>query len=260
MPRRDVPARPGGASSRSLQSFSADDHKSAPTWRSNLSRIDYLGSSMLVLAIGTLLLGLSLKTSSIKATGEDYRWSDPLIWGLLSVAAATTIIFVLIEGLYSPEPILPLNLLTRRTPVAIALSSFTMVINQFSILYNIPLYFSAVRLTSASVAGAHVLPYSFMIGVGSLTIGWIMRRTGKYWWTNVISASIIVVSSILLLFWNVISPAWITWIAQIPAGFGYAGVLTSSLVALMTHVTRQGKGETLAVIDISSLYMLICFP
>lgn len=29
-----------------------------------------------------------------------------------------------------------------------------------------------------------------------------------------------------------------------PGGFGYAGVLTTSLVALMTHVQRVGKGET----------------
>ena len=197
-----------------------------------------------MITVGSLLLSISFKTSSTKPSGEDYRWSDPLVLSLLLASLISGIIFILVEGFYSPEPVLPLRLLTRRTPFAVALSSLTMVINQFSILYNIPLYFSAVRLQSSSVAGAHVLPYSVMIGVGSLSIGLIMRRTGKYWWVTVISAVIMVVSSAMLVTWDTKSPAWITWVAQTPSGFGYAGVLTSSLVALMTNVTREGKGET----------------
>jgi hypothetical protein len=36
---------------------------------------------------------------------------------------------------------------------------------------------------------------------------------------------------------------WASWIEVAPGGFGYAGVLTTSLVALMSDVTREGKGE-----------------
>ena len=162
---------------------------------------------------------------------------------MLAASVVMTIIFVFVEGFYAVEPILPLQLLTRRTPIAVALSSLIMVINMLSILYNVPLYFSAVRLESSSVAGAHLLPYSIMIAAGSLSIGWIMQRTGKYWWASVISASIIVISCGMLASWTVDSPEWITWVAHMPSGFGYAGVLTSSLVALMTNVTREGKGE-----------------
>ncbi|CAD6571805.1 MAG: hypothetical protein TREMPRED_000370 [Tremellales sp. Tagirdzhanova-0007] len=224
------------------------------TLRSALGRIDYLGSLTLTLAVASLLVPISIKTASTKASGEDYRWSDPIVWGLLAASVVMTTIFVLVEGFYAPEPILPLQLLTRRTPIAVALSSLIMVINIFSILYNVPLFFSAVRLESSSVAGAHLLPYSIMIGAGSLSIGWLMQRTGKYWWASLISASIIVVSSGMLATWRVDSPEWITWVAQMPSGFGYAGVLTSSLVALMTNVTREGKGEQAVATSMAYLF------
>ncbi|WWD15989.1 hypothetical protein CI109_100413 [Kwoniella shandongensis] len=228
-----------------------------PNWRTNLARIDYLGSITLALAVASLLLSMSIKTSTTKSDGSDYTFKDPLIWGLLLSSAILTIIFLLVEEYYSPEPILPLKLLTRRTPVAIAISSFTMVTVQFSILYNIPLYFTIVKLRSSSVAGAHLLPNSILIGAGSLFVGWLMRRTGKYWWLGVICSLCIVVTSIGMCFWNKDSPNWLTWIAQCPGGFGYAGVLTTSLVALMTHVQRAGKGETAVATSMTYLFRSI---
>ena len=155
-----------------------------------------------------------------------------------------TLLFILVEGKIAHRPILPLGLLGRRTPAAVAISLFVVVINQFSLLYNIPLFFSTVRLEYAGVSGAHLMPYTICIGGGSLLAGWYMRRTGKYWSAGVLSALGMVFSAALFCFWNRDMADWWTWIAPLPAGLGYAGVLTSTLVALMTNVTRAGKGET----------------
>jgi MFS family permease len=212
-------------------------------FRSAVARIDSLGSITLVGAVGTLLLGFSLKTSSTTSAGAEYAWTDPMIWGLLLASLVLSAAFILVEGYYATEPILPLSLLTRRTPIAVALTNFLMVMNSFSVLYNVPLYFTAVRLESSSIAGAHLLPNSILIGAGSLAVGYTMRKTGKYYWAAIVCALIILTSSVMLVFWNKDSPAWLTWVGQAPGGFGYAGVLTTTLVALMTSVTREGKGE-----------------
>lgn len=241
------PASPSNSSSRSGILDALPTSKPAnglQTWKTKLARIDYLGSFTLALTVSSLLLAMSIKTSATKFDGSDYAFSDPIIWGLFVCSGLFAITFLLVESYYSPEPILPLKLLTRRTPIAIALSSFTMVTVQFSVLYNIPLFFTIVQQRSSSSSGAHLLPNSILIGAGSLFVGWIMRRTGKYWWLGVDCAVLIVVSSIGMCFWKKDSPEWLTWIAQAPGGFGYAGVLTTSLVALMTHVQRAGKGET----------------
>jgi len=242
VPARDVPPPPSRNGTPLPTSVNGKPVKAS--LRSSLARIDYLGSATLVIAVASLLLSLSLKTSSQKSDGQDYEWSDPLIWSLFIVSAVSTVVFVLLEGLYVNEPILPLRLLTRRTPIAVALSNLFMVTNNFSIIYNIPLYFSAVKLKSSSVAGAHLLSYSLVVGLGSLSVGWMIRRTGKYYWTSICSSTCIAISSALLMLWKEESPDWLTWVAQVPAGFGYAGTLTSTLVALMTSVTREGKGET----------------
>ncbi|OCF45432.1 multidrug resistance protein fnx1 [Kwoniella heveanensis CBS 569] len=250
----DSIARPSDELSSAEQNGKAEKGSS---WPSTLARIDYLGSLTLIIAVGTLLLSMSIKTSTTKPDGSDYHFSDPLIYGLLLVSAAFTTLFVLVEGYYSPEPILPLQMLVRRTPLAVAISSFTMVMAQFSVLYNIPLFFTIVQNQSSSNAGAHLLPNSILIGAGSLYAGWRMRHTGKYWWLGIGSSSLMVLSSIGMLFWNEASPSWLTWLAQAPGGFGYAGVLTTSLVALMTHVTRAGKGEIAVATSMTYLFRTV---
>ena len=223
----------------------------------SLKRVDILGCIALVFAVGSILLGISIKTSSTRADGSDYAWTHPLILGLLVLSVISLAVFIFVEERVAIEPVLPLRFLTRRTPLAISLSSLVMVINQFSIMYNIPLFFSTVFLTSSSKAGAHLLSYSLFLMFGSLLSGWIMRRTGKYWWNIIINSTFMVLSSGMLCFWNRRAPGWLFWVAQSPSGFGYGAVLTSSLVALMTDVVRQGKGETAMATSISYMFRTI---
>jgi MFS family permease len=212
-------------------------------WMEKLAQIDWAGLVLLIVGVGSLLLAMSYKTSSTTSTGKEYKWTNPLIYGLLLTSLVTIIIFVLVEKYFSNQPILPLSLLTRRTPLGVAISNFFMTLSQFSLLYNVPLYFSTVHLKSSSVAGAHLLPNSIMICFGSLFVGWIMRRTGRYWYLTMICGGLIVLSCGLLCTWGEGMSGWASWIEVAPGGFGYAGVLTTSLVALMSDVTREGKGE-----------------
>lgn len=213
------------------------------TWKQKLWRIDYLGSSVLGLSVGTLLLGVALKTAGSKANGDEFEWTDPLILGLLITFVISTIAFIGIEGWYAEEPVLPLSLLSRATPASVAISNLIMAMCIFSMLFNVPLFFTTVRLETSAVAGAHLVPYSVFIGAGSLAVGAIMRATGRYYWAMVASGAIIACSCAMMLTWNADSPEWITWVAQSPAGFGYAGVLTTTLVAVMANVQKVGRGE-----------------
>lgn len=213
------------------------------SWSDKLKKIDYAGSTFLAAAIGSLLLGVSLKTAASKPGGGEYAWSDPLVVGLLVGSLVLTGIFLAIEGKYAAEPVLPLGLLTRRTPASVAFANLTMAACIFSMLYNVPLFFTAVRLQSSSVAGAHLLPYSVLIGFGSLAIGYVMRRTGRYYPAMLFSGVLIVISCALMLTWTTEVPEWLTWLAPTPAGFGYAGALTSTLVAIIAEVTKNGRSE-----------------
>ncbi|TXT03854.1 hypothetical protein VHUM_04331 [Vanrija humicola] len=227
------------------------------SWSEKLRRIDYAGSTLLAAAIGSLLLGVSLKTAASKPDGGEYAWSDPLVAGLLAAFVVITIVFLVVEGKYAAEPVLPLGLLMRRTPASVAFSNLTMAACIFSMLYNVPLFFSAVRLQSSTVAGAHLLPYSVLIGFGSLAIGYVMRRTGRYYPAMLFSGVLIALSCALMLTWTTGVPEWLTWLAPTPAGFGYAGALTSTLVALMADVTKNGRSEIAVATSMTYMFRTV---
>lgn len=124
------------------------------TLQGKLARIDWLGSLTLVMAVGCLLVAVTLKTA------EEVPWSHPSVWGLSIISVIALVSFVFVEAYVSTEPILPMRLLRQRTPACVAVSNFALSFMGFSLLYNVPIYFTAVRLQTASQAGLHLLPNS----------------------------------------------------------------------------------------------------
>ncbi|KAG8955272.1 hypothetical protein FRC03_011232, partial [Tulasnella sp. 419] len=201
--------------------------------RERLKRIDYAGSITLVLAVSSLLLAVTLNSS------VGVPWSNPSVWGLLLCAAMFITAFVLVEAYLASEPVMPLRLLRKRTPLAVALSNFLLKMVSFSMLYNVPIYFAAVKLTSSADAGLHLLPHSIAIGFGSIIAGFIIRKTGKVHKLSLLSAGFMVTSSLLVTLWNSRTMPLRFWIDIVPNGFGVASLLTSTLVALTAAVDRS---------------------
>ncbi|KAF8639934.1 hypothetical protein AX17_001184 [Amanita inopinata Kibby_2008] len=198
-----------------------------------LRRIDFLGSLTLVMAVGSSLLALSLKTS------EEMPWSDPLIWGLLVTSIASTASFILVETYWAPFPVMPIRLITQRTPLAVSVSNLLASISAFSMIYNVPLYFSAVRLESAAGSGSHLLPHSVAISTGSLFAGWLMRRTGKLYTLTLASSALTIISTVLVALWNDESSQFHLWFDLVPQGFGMASLITSTLIAMIAGVYKE---------------------
>jgi uncharacterized membrane protein len=96
--------------------------------RDRLRRIDYLGSLTLVATIGSLLLGISLKST------EELAWSHPLISGLLSTSVISAVCFILVEKYWAPFPVMPLRLISRRTPLAVSLNNLLSSMSAFSMV------------------------------------------------------------------------------------------------------------------------------
>ena len=98
-----------------------ESRKVAQTPMEMLRRIDFFGSILLFGWMGCALLAVSLKTES---TDDDVRWTDPTIIALFSAAAALFVIFMIFELKVAREPVLPVELLSRITPIAVALENF----------------------------------------------------------------------------------------------------------------------------------------
>ena len=91
--------------------------KAPLTIKQKLSKIDWLGSLTLVVAVSSILIGFNLKAT------EDLEWSDPFVWAPLILSVLSFALFGFVEAKVSPEPVLPMRLLLSRTPLAVALTN-----------------------------------------------------------------------------------------------------------------------------------------
>jgi hypothetical protein len=90
----------------------------------------------------------------------------PLIFAIVLIS-----LFFLIEIYFSHEPILPPALVFQRVPILVGTASFMVSMCNFAIMYNLPTWFQTVMLTSASEAGAHLIPNGVSMSMGSLFAG-----------------------------------------------------------------------------------------
>ncbi|KAF9265992.1 MFS general substrate transporter [Marasmius fiardii PR-910] len=198
-----------------------------------LKRIDYFGSLTLLIATGSSLVFLSTKYNS------DLPWSDPTVIVPLALCLVFSILFVVVELYVAPEPVLVPFLLKQKIPVLIGISNFLVAVCNFAITYFYPMWFQTVMLTSASIAGLHILPNSVSMSCGSIFAGWMMHRTGKYKMINLIFGILPFIASVLIIQIHENS-GWVqSWLSIIPLGFGNAVVLQTMLIALLAHTPES---------------------
>ncbi|KAK7437119.1 hypothetical protein VKT23_018743 [Stygiomarasmius scandens] len=198
-----------------------------------LKRIDYFGSFTLLISVGSTLIFLSTKYNA------DLPWSDPTVIVPLVAAVCFFILFVIVELYVAPEPVLAPFLLRQKIPVLVGISNFLVAMCNFAITYFFPMWFQTVMLTSASIAGLHILPNSISMSAGSMFAGWMMHRTGKYKLINLVFGIFPFIASVLIAQIHENS-GWIqSWFSIIPLGFGNAVVLQTMLIALLAHLPES---------------------
>lgn len=203
--------------------------------RSALGRVDFLGALLLVVTVTTLLLGLN-------TGGNQLPWTHPLVIAALVVSALSFCLFIYVESNPNivPEPIIPVVLIGRtRTILCACLTNWFATMSAFLALYFIPLYLQSILEYSSSAAGLRVIPFAVATSAGSLTTGYVMRSTGRYYWLMVITMGIYLVGTALLCTFNRDTPAWVTFVYTTPIGWGYGGMLTITLVAMISAAAHE---------------------
>ena len=206
-----------------------------PSTKPPLRRIDFLGALTLVVALVLLLLGLN-------TGGNQLPWSDPRIITSLVLALLTFCAFLYVESTPKlvPEPIIPVSLVIRtRTVLAACLCNWFATMASFLFLYYIPLYLQATLSMSPTRAGLRIVPFAVFTSAGSLISGLVMRATGRYWWLMIVTMVVYVAGAALLSTLQITTPAWATFVYALPLGWGYGGMLTITLVAMISAVEHR---------------------
>lgn len=200
---------------------------SESAWR----RVDYRGAALLTLSLVLLLLG-------VNTGGNQLPWSHPLVVTAIPLSVVFLVLFIYVEDKVAPEPIIPVRLLLLRTVWAACVTNVLSTMAVFIVFFYVPFYLQ-INGHSATQAGLRLIPQAFATSIGSIGAGLVMRKTGRYYLMNCITMMIFITGAALICTLSFSSQVWQTYVYLIPGGFGYGGMLTITLVALIAAVDHE---------------------
>lgn len=196
--------------------------------------IDYAGTATLALALASIVLVTDLG-------GTIYEWSSPLVVGLIVMAVAGLIAFVLVER-RAREPILPLQLFRIRD---VWVTSVVGLIVGFSLMGSVtylPVFFQIVKGLSPTESGLRMVPLITGTLVTSILAGQIVSRTGKYKLFPLIGTTIVTISLLLISRMTAETSTLATSLYMALLGVGLGFVLQVLIIAVQNAVDYHELG------------------
>lgn len=195
--------------------------------KSYLSRIDFFGVFLTVSFLVLMLLGLN-------AGGNLVPWTHPLPLTTIPLSIAAFGGFLWWEST-ATQPIIPVRLLANRTVLAACFCNFLSTMVVMTGLFYGPLFLQALG-SSATTAGLQILPSPVGAATGSMSVGYLMKKTGRYWSMGVGCLVLLVAGVTIFTQLNDQTPVWLFSIAFACVGTGYGAMLTITLLACIAAV------------------------
>ena len=197
-------------------------------------KIDYFGALLLVLAVSSVLLAVSVY-------GPENGWVAPITLSVLGCGLLLTVIFLWQEQ-RAAEPILPLRLFRNHTFSLTSALAFIIGAGMFGAIVMLPLYLQVVKGNSATEAGLKLIP--LMLGIVSMSIfsGKKISSTGKYKIFPIIGAGIMTFGLILMSTLNENTSFGVLSIYSILIGAGLGLSMQTIVIALQNSVDFQDMG------------------
>ncbi|UKZ59335.1 uncharacterized protein TrAtP1_000650 [Trichoderma atroviride] len=207
-------------------------------WVSKVRQVDFLGAFTLVLTVICLLTGLD--------SGPNLGWSNRITIVSLSLTPVFSALFLFIEMKIAKHPFAPGHLILSRDLFPCFLVNMFGMAAQLSAIFFVPLFFQAVKGLSATTSGTLLIPATTVGVCGSLTGGWIIKRTGKFWWPTTISYGILFLAMIPL-----IVTTWYGSLVGVTASFtmssmGNGSGITTILVGLLANAAVEDSAVAIA--------------
>ncbi|CAJ2509012.1 Uu.00g140380.m01.CDS01 [Anthostomella pinea] len=190
-----------------------------------LIRLDPLGTLLFLPAVVCFLLALQWG-------GTSYPWNSARVIALFVLAGVLIISFVLVQAWRKEDATTPPRIITQRSIACGALYAMCVGGGLITMLYSLPLWFQAVKGTSAVQSGIDTIPLVLGLVAGAIISGGIITATGYYVPWMFVSVVLMSVGAGLTTTFTVDtgSPAWIGYQALFGLGLG-VGLQQPSLAA-----------------------------
>ncbi|TLS28666.1 hypothetical protein PpBr36_00442 [Pyricularia pennisetigena] len=205
-------------------------------WREKLAKIDFLGAACLIAAVFSLLLALD--------NGSNNGWGEIFTIVSLALAPFLFLVFVLVEMKVASHPFAPGHIIFDRSLFACFAANF------FGVGGQMPVAYYGMTVVEASLL---FIPGSIAGVVASLGSGYIIKRTGRYYWLTVASYTTLLLSSLpLVLCTGIVTDSVVgTTVGLALSSFGNGAGLTTTLVGLISNSAPE---DTAVVIACSYLF------
>jgi EmrB/QacA subfamily drug resistance transporter len=198
------------------------------------ARIDTKGVISFAASMTLLLLAMM-------KGGRGESWTSPLILGMFVASALAMGLFIVWERT-APEPIIPLSLLQEnRLFFAGSINGFLSGMAMFGTMSFIPLYVQGVLGTSATKAGAVLIPLTFGWTMFSIISSRLLLKVGYR--PLVITGMVSLVAGFLLLIQLEPATPWALICADVfLIGVGMGLSVVTLTIAVQNSVQRQYMG------------------
>jgi hypothetical protein len=103
-----------------------------------------------------------------------------------------------------------------------------------AVLFNIPLYFQAVLLESATDSGLRLIVPSMSATVAGVSTGFLISWSKRLKWPLVLGSTLILVGTTCLSFMQIGMPNWVYLLFLVPSSAGQGFLFPGALIALLS--------------------------
>ncbi|KAI5926663.1 MFS general substrate transporter [Camillea tinctor] len=201
--------------------------------RKAIREFDWAGSALLTTSTTFLILGLNLG-------GNVLPWSHPFIITSLAIFSLAFSTCLWVESRVA-RPIMPLVLLHSAPRANIIFANFIASFLMNAILFNVPLFFQAVLLTSATTSGLYLtIPTATASATGILT-GLLISRTKRLKWALQLGTCGYLVGSVALCALGRGWPTWAYLACLVPAAAGQGFQFPGTFLAVLSASAQRDQ-------------------
>ncbi|MEX5502611.1 MDR family MFS transporter [Pseudomonas putida] len=197
------------------------------------AQVDYLGAVLLILGLGSLLLGITL-------VGQGHAWVDPAVLALFACAVLGLALFIAHER-RCPEPLLPLGLFGNRVAVLCWGVIFFASFQSISLTMLMPLRYQGITGAGADSAALHLLPLAMGLPLGAFTGGRMTSRTGRYK-PQILAGALLMPVAIFAMALTPPQSGWLSALFMLLTGIACGLQFPTSLVGTQSAVDSKDIG------------------
>ncbi|PVI07883.1 MFS general substrate transporter [Periconia macrospinosa] len=202
------------------------------TWAQTVRNLDPIGTVLFLPSITCLLLALEWGAA-------EYAWSSPQVIALF-------IVFAVLLAFFSgwqyytrhTTATIPARVFVQRSVIFGGLSQFCVGATMLTFAMYIPLWFQAIRSTSAMQSGIRMIPLVLSVVVGSISSGGLVQRIGYYTPFMIAGSCFMAVGAGLITTWTLDSSSgeWIGY--QVLLGFGVGWTMQQPNLAIQVVLPK----------------------